>query len=128
MAARHNLFGTQAQHLARQAADHLNLIGSPTERLARKVAADHLNLIGTPAQRLAQKIAAEQLTLIDNPMHRIARQVADSMPKLDVAVDLHRPSGRDEAVDEVEQSAPSDPSGARADGPDDTADDDRESE
>ncbi|MEU2179814.1 PIN domain-containing protein [Streptomyces thermolilacinus] len=105
MAARQKLFDTQAQRLAQQAADHLKLIDSP-------------------AQRLARKIAADQMALIDNPLHRLARQVADSMPKLDIAADLHHPSGRDEAVNEFEQSDPSHPSEARADGTDDAAADD----
>ncbi|ANS62287.1 hypothetical protein SLINC_0063 [Streptomyces lincolnensis] len=78
------------------------------------------------AQRLARKMVADQLALIDNPVQRLAQQMAASMPKLDIAADLHLPGGPDEAIDEVEQSDSSGASEARAGGTDDEpADGDR---
>ncbi|MFH9742684.1 PIN domain-containing protein [Streptomyces roseolus] len=110
MVARNKLFDTQAQRLARQAAESLKLIDSP-------------------AQRLARKIAADQMALIDGPLQRLARQVADSMPKLDIAVDLHQPSDHDKAIAEVEPSNASDPSKALGDEAEDAAaEDDHEGE
>jgi hypothetical protein len=93
------LINGPAERLARQMAAQMKLLDTPGQRLAQQ-AADQLKLINTPAQRLARKMVADQLALIDNPVHRLAQQIADSMPKLDIAANLHQPSGRDEAVDE----------------------------
>ncbi|MGC9442849.1 hypothetical protein [Streptomyces sp. WG5] len=72
-------------------------------------------------------MVADQLALIDNPVQRLAQQMAASMPKLDIAADLHQPSGPDEAVDEgVEQADSSDAPEARRAGPEDaSADEDQ---
>ncbi|KQX77039.1 MULTISPECIES: PIN domain-containing protein [unclassified Streptomyces] len=123
-AARAALINTPAQRLAQQMAAQLKLINTPGQRLAQQ-AAEQLKLINTPAQRLARQVVADQLKLIDNPVQRLARQVTDSMPKLDIAANLHQPSGRDEAVDELEQ--PDTPE-ARAEGTDDAPADDHEGE
>ncbi|MEV7068847.1 PIN domain-containing protein [Streptomyces collinus] len=114
------LINTPAQRLAQQLTAQLKLIDTPGQRLAQQ-AADQLKLINTPAQRLARKMVADQLKLIDNPVQRLAQQIADSMPKLDIAANLHQPSGRDEAVDEVEQPDSSDAPEAHASGTDDDA-------
>ncbi|MGA4967089.1 PIN domain-containing protein [Streptomyces pseudogriseolus] len=113
------LINGPAQRLAQQMAAELKRIDTPAQRLAQQ-AAEHLKLVNTPAQRLARKMVADQLALIDSPLQRAARQVAASMPKLDLAADLHQPSGRDEAVAEgVEQTDSSDAPEARGAGPED---------
>lgn len=108
------------QRLARKmAADQLRLIDTPLQRAARQVA-EQMKLIDSPTQRLARTMAADQLKLIDSPLQRAARQVAASMSKLDLAVNLHQPSGRDEAGDEgVAQADSSDTPGAHGTGPED---------
>ncbi|MER7112475.1 hypothetical protein [Streptomyces sp. NPDC000229] len=108
--------------LAEQLAPTLAKLDTATNQLALQVAARQAALIDGPVQRLARQMAADQLKLIDSPLQRAARQVAASMPKLDLAVDLHQPSGRDEPVDEgVEQSDSSDASETRATGTEDAA-------
>ncbi|UKY48576.1 hypothetical protein [Streptomyces inhibens] len=106
---------------ARQAA----LINSPAQRLAQQVV-EKLKLIDSPTQRLAQKMAADHLKLIDSSLQRVARQMAVSMPKLDIAADLHQPRRRDEALDDdVDQSDPADgQAGSTAETDDTSADDD----
>ncbi|MFD7555497.1 PIN domain-containing protein [Streptomyces sp. NPDC059835] len=107
------------QIAARQAA----LIDGPVQRLAKQFAAQQAALIDGPAQQLAKQIAAQQAALFNGPAQQLARQMADSIPKLDLAVDLSQPSGRGEAVgEEVEQGEQSDAPDApeaRASGTDD---------
>ncbi|MBB1260186.1 PIN domain-containing protein [Streptomyces alkaliterrae] len=116
--------------LAEQLAPSLANLDTAASQLARQAAARHAALVNEPVQRLARKMAADQLALINNPLHRFAQQMAESMPKLDIAADLRRPSRREETVDEeVEGSASSDTPEARAAEPDDTpADDEHEGE
>ncbi|WP_406011650.1 hypothetical protein OG440_40640 (plasmid) [Streptomyces sp. NBC_00637] len=116
---------TPAERLiAEQLAPSLAKLDTATNQLALQAAA-RAALINMPAQRLARRVVVDQLKLIDNPVQRLARQVTDSMPKLDIAADLHQSSGRDEAVDELEQpDAPE----ARAEGTSDAPSDDHEGE
>ncbi|MEU0061636.1 hypothetical protein [Streptomyces sp. NPDC006334] len=82
------LINGPVQRLAQQMAAELERIDTLAQRLAQQ-AAEHLKLVNTPAQRLARKMVADQLAVIDNPVQRLAQQVAASMPKLDIAADLH---------------------------------------
>ncbi|WP_405851167.1 hypothetical protein OG361_41040 [Streptomyces sp. NBC_00090] len=119
------LINGPAQQLAKQiAARQAALINGPAQQLAKQIAAQQAALINGPAERLARQMTG--LRRIDTPVQRLARKMADSMPKLDIAVDLHQPHGRDEAIDdEAEQPDSSDTQEARAVETDDApADDD----
>ncbi|WP_411573412.1 hypothetical protein [Streptomyces fradiae] len=116
-----------------QLAPSLAKLDTAANQLALQIAARQAALIDGPAQQLAKQIAAQRAALINGPAQRLARQMAHSMPKLDLAVDLHQPSGHDEAVGEeveqVEQSDSPDAPEARAAGTEDTpADDDHAGE
>ncbi|MFE1781253.1 PIN domain-containing protein [Streptomyces sp. NPDC059506] len=123
------LFDGPVQRLARQMAEQAKLFEDPLQRAARQMA-EQMKLIDSPAQRLARKMAADQLKLINNPLQQAARQRAASMPELDLAVDLHQPSGRGEADGEGagqpdSSNAPQAPAAGAEDAP---ADDDRAGE